>query len=257
MSKVIINTLRRSGSTILWRTLRRGTNAICFDEPFNPEIIKLPTNNKKETLDEFIDLLNKSGDMFWKRYSPIHPIYEIKESNKSHVDWLEWLLKQRKDVVIDTTRCWNKQNLISEISASNVFMIHLYRAPASFASSHILPSELKSSFLGRLELLKRRIRFFNLDKGYDYWNMEKIIGKGPKSIFDIKVLNSNISSETFYSWRAHTKLMYFWKIANDKIKRMGRSMFGERFLSVSYEKFCTRTNEVIEEIENNTRYLFE
>ena len=144
--KIIICTLRRSGSTVFWKAFRENTDFKCYDEPFNPGLSVLPKEHRKEVYGEYIDLINEDATLFWRKFSAISPIEENKSSLTSEQkDYFRYLLDSAEDVVIDTTRCWNKLESLKEVLEPypHIF-IHLYRDPIAFASSHLLPSEIKS-----------------------------------------------------------------------------------------------------------------
>jgi len=251
--RVIISALRRSGSTIFWRCFRRASGALCFDEPFNPTLIQLPNPHEKNVCREYIDVLKTDSEAFWNSYAPIYPVDELSDAlHQGQVAWLQWLMRRKDEVVIDTTRCWNKVGHLAEAVDGNVYFIHLHRSPAGFAASHLLPSEFTSSLAGRWQLFKRRRRFFEMTSGFNYWNMEEVTGCGPQSAYGVKILGDRALAERFYSWAAHTRLMYFWKDAYERVEQAGESAFEDRYMSVSYERFSREPETVLTEVQQRT-----
>ena len=154
---------------------------------------------------------------------------------------------------MDTTRCWNKMEALAHVVDGDAYLIHLHRSPAGFTASHLLPSELKSTLRGRWQLIKRRNTFFDRMSGFNYWNVEDITGHGPWSAYDTNILRENGTNPShFYSWKAHVRLLYFWKDAYDKVEHTGRELFGDRFLSVSYEQFSRKPRRVLTDIQDRT-----
>mgnify|MGYP003148361362 CR=1 FL=1 len=237
--KIFICTLRRSGSTVFWKTFRENTGFTCYDEPFNPGLSALPKEHKKQVLGEYINLIKKDAQLFWKKYCSISPVEENKaQLSIEQKDYLKFLLDSAEDVVIDTTRCWNKLSSLKEVLEPypHVF-IHLYRDPIAFTSSHLFPSEIKGWRLNK----KFKKEFWTKGNDYNYWKMEDVLGKTPGSAFESMVmqnLNLNLSSEQFYRAPAHVKLRLFSHIANAKMNEEGKNLFANQFMSIGFESFC-------------------
>lgn len=237
--KIFICTLRRSGSTVFWKTFRENTNFVCYDEPFNPGLSVLPKEHKKQVYVEYINLINKDPRVFWEKYSPITPTEENKNTlSHSQKEYLKYLLESSEDVVIDATRCWNKLVSLKEVLSSypHIF-VHLYRDPIAFASSHLLPSEIKSWRYNR----KLKKEFWTRKNHYNYWKMEEVIGGIPSSAFDslvIQNLGFNLSSKLFYDAPAHVKLRFFSNIANSRMNKEGKKLFKDQFINIDFENFC-------------------
>jgi hypothetical protein len=251
--RIIISALRRSGSTIFWRCFRNATEALCFDEPFNPNLIRLPRPHEKNIDAEYLRLLNQDPMAFWNAFHPIYPVEELDPSLKPQTaEWLEWMCDGSAPIVLDTTRCWNKIDALADRMGSNTYLIHLHRAPAAFAASHLLPSDMTGSLLGKWNLFKRRRAFFHMDGGFNFWGIEDIVGNGDQSAFASRILQDTGLTDRFYSWTAHAKLLYFWKVAYSRVEEAGRSAFGDRFCSVSYEDFSRTPEKVLTEIQDCT-----
>ncbi|WP_099237328.1 hypothetical protein [Synechococcus sp. BDU 130192] len=234
--KIIILALRRSGSTIFWQCFREATNARCFDEPFNPKIFQIPQEHSKGNLKEFIDLLKTEGELFWQLFDPIYPQEELKKGFTAEQNaYLTKLLSLNEDVVIDSTRCWNKISALGDITDSDTFLIHLHRAPASWITSHLLPSEEKKYLLLNL---KRKKTFWTRKIDFNRWNMEDILGRELLSPFHSFILKDAQLTEYFYRAPAVYRLMKFWALVFQEVESTGRKVFGKRFISVHFEDFC-------------------
>ena len=44
------------------------------------------------------------------------------------------------------------------------------------------------------------------------------------------------------------KLLAYWRVHFDTVENHGREFFGDRFLTVPFERFCLRPREVLEEV---------
>lgn len=250
--KIIINTLRRSGSTVFWEAFRNNPNLMCYDEPFNPTLSMLPADHRKGVYKEYIKLIDHDARAFWSAYAPINPVEECKTTlSENQVAYLRHLLESSKDVVIDTTRCWNKTESLKKVLERynpDIFFIYLYRDPKAFVSSHMLPSEVKSWRVMRN--LKKT--FWTRHHDYNYWKMEEVIGQAVGSAFQSLVMNKNGSENHFYSQPAYRRLLSFWELTHNKMKAEGQQFFGGRFIMISFEEFCTANNKFIELIKSKT-----
>jgi hypothetical protein len=226
---------------------------VCFDEPFNPNLIRLPRAHEKKIDTEYLRLLDQDACTFWNTIHPIYPLDELQPALKPQTaKWLDWLSHHAQRLVLDTTRCWNKIDALADQEMDDTYVIHLHRAPAAFAASHLLPSDLNSSLLGKWHLFKRRRAFFAMEGGFNFWGIEDIVGSGPQSAFGSQILQDAEFAERFYSWKAHAKLLYFWKAAYSKVEDAGQAAFGDRFLSISFERFSRRPKKVLGEIQSAT-----
>ncbi len=226
---------------------------MCFDEPFNPNLIRLPRPHPKNVDDEYLRLLDRDARAFWEAFRPVYPLEELDAALKPQTaDWLGWLSDRADRLVLDTTRCWNKIEALADHTGPDTYLIHLHRSPAGFTASHLLPSDLDGSLWGKWHLFRRRRTFFDMDSGFNFWNVEDIVGNGPRSAFATQILQDSRLADRFYSWEAHLQLLYFWKIAYSKVEEAGRDAFGDRFLSVPFERFSRRPKEVLGEIQTAT-----
>ena len=82
-SQVFVVTLRRSGSTIFWETLRQDSSFLAFNEPFNPSIRRLGDPRwiepNRRHYSEYEQLLERDGARFWDHFEAIHDVQELQE----------------------------------------------------------------------------------------------------------------------------------------------------------------------------------
>lgn len=243
---IFIVGLRRSGTTIFWRTFRQDRRLLCFDEPFNPMLRRLPKENPKGTWDEFVDLHRKDPAGFEGRFAPIDLDEELAGGMAAEQRaYLRWLLRQEDRVVCDFTRCAFKLETLHAIDPDAV-LVHLHRAPEAFASSHMLPSG--GTWRRKTLNLLRRTTFWQRRGDYDNWKIEEIVGTDPDSAFGRRLAARGYDAGRVYEASAVARLLAFWWLHREEIESAGRRSFGDRFLSVSFEAFCEDPRSVIRDV---------
>lgn len=204
--KVFIIGLRRSGTTAFWRSFRNDPRLVCFDEPFSPELMRLPLDHPKRIWGEYIERFDPAD--FWGRYTSIGPEQELEPSlTESQRAYLEWLLGQHRDVVVDLTRCSLKLADLAALDGECMF-IHLHRSPQGFASSHMIPS--RSDAIGRLRQVKARHDFWDRTTDYDGWGMERLYSNSPASKFGVMLEAAGFDVERCYQLPAVGRLLVLW-----------------------------------------------
>ena len=130
---LIIQGLRRSGTTIFWQTLRQDRRLLCYDEPFNQYVHSVPDKGILKHHEEFVRLVEKDGPEFWERFTPIHFTDELRSGlSDRHREYLAYLGRTGERVVFDTTRCHFKVRALHEEYPEAVFVTML-RSNASVA----------------------------------------------------------------------------------------------------------------------------
>lgn len=235
---IAIVALRRSGTTAMWRLLRQDDRFICFDEPFSRLHSQLPEDNKKRTRSELIELYNRDPDHFRQTFAPIHRGEETARGlSQEQRAYLEFLVSGGP-AVFDTTRCMAKIPDLKEMLPEAV-MVHLFRHPAAFVSSHMLPSDRK-------DLLGLRSRynhwsFFSRTGRFNGWGMEELTrtphADQTAALFAEVGVRLAPPSQTVPAFQ---RLLAIWLGAYRLAETEGVAEFGDRFLSVSFEDFCAR-----------------
>jgi hypothetical protein len=234
--RIFLVALRRSGTTAFFDLMRQDKRFTCFDEPFNPMLRDLPGGNEWGTHEEFLRLFERDPSRFWDLFRPLQGITEITpELTEKQREFLRYLHASAENTFMDFTRLNFKIAELAEI-APDAILIHLHRAPACFASSHLLPS----IWLRRrkLKYMRARFKFWTTSKKYDFWGMETIIGRHPGSAFGQLLRFHGLEPEAIFKLPAVARLMAYWKVAYDRVEADGKAMFGERFLSLRFEDFC-------------------
>ena len=225
--KVLILCLRRSGSTEFWKMFRQDKRFICYDEPFNPMLCELPREFLKKTNNEFINLYNKNADEFNDKFYPVDCEGECTALKEREVSYLNYLFEQNEHVVIDVTRLnFKAEELLQKIS-KDVFIIHLYRSPIAFASSHILANrpELKPF---KFKYIKSRIKYY-FNKLFFFKAWVKFNDWGYESVVNNLEFNND--------HKPYEKLLLIWKKSyceiEDAAKKRGN------IISLSFEDFVS------------------
>jgi hypothetical protein len=244
--KLIIAGLRRSGTTIFWETFRQDGRLLCYDEPFNRYLQVLPGSEGLKAPEEFIGLVERDAAAFWEKFTPIYYTEELRTglSNKQ-LAYLSYLAASGQHVALDTTRCNFKLAALREVAPEAV-LVHLYRPAPSHATSHMLPSS--PGWRGKLRKLVRRHRFWKRRDRFDGWGFETIIGTSTASLFGRHLEESGLDPVAIYRLPAVAKLMAYWKINFERVERDGRRLFGERFVSQSFDRFCEDPRLAMERI---------
>jgi len=244
--KLIIAGLRRSGTTIFWETFRQDRRLLCYDEPFNPLLHVLPGRTGLKAPEEFIRLVERDPLAFWERFSPIHFTDELREGlSDRQTDYLRYLAASAEAVVIDVTRCQFKFRALHAVAPEAV-LVHLYRPPESLATSHLLPSS--KGWRGKARQLVNRRGFWSRGGRYDYWSFESIIGGSPLSLFGRRLEEIGLDPRVVYGLPAVGRLMALWRVNYERAERDGASIFGEKFVSQSFDRFCREPEPALRRI---------
>jgi hypothetical protein len=239
--------LRRSGTTIFWRTIRQDERFTCYDEPFSGQLRDLPNEHHKRIWGEYIRLIDVDRESFWEHYVDIPPAEELDSGfTSTQRTYLEWLLETHSNVAIDFTRCNFKLEALNRLAPGAV-VVHLHRPAASFATSHILGGR-RSDVRGRLRYNALKSTFWSRKSGYDRWNIETIIGHDPNSVFGERLNAASLPAAEIYQMPAVAKLLAYWRINHEQVETVGRKLLGDRFVSVRFDDFCARPIDELQRV---------
>ncbi len=245
---IAVLALRRSGTTALWSLFRQDTRFTCFDEPFSQLLKDLPKDNEKRTRAEYIELYERDPERFRSLYAPISRKDEVaRQLSQAQERYLRYLL-EAGPVVFDTTRCMGKIPALHNVIPDAV-MVHLFRHPTAFASSHLQPSDsldplgVRKRWNARTALT-RRGRF-------NGWGMGEL-ARGPH-FAATSALSADVGvkmPEPTERVPAFYRLLAIWLAAYRLAERDGRQYYGERFLSLSFEDLCYKPDVWIARIQD-------
>lgn len=233
---IAVVALRRSGTTALWKLLRQDDRFACYDEPFSHLLGDLPAGNVKQTRDEFIAKFERDPAKFRALYAPITRREEVTRGlTGEQTEYLRYLLADGP-TIFDVTRCMGKIPALHGIIPEAV-LVHLFRHPVAFASSHLLPSD-------RLDvrgLRKRWNRATALDRAtrFNGWGMEELLrcewlDRTNELLGEVGVQLPPKSDKV----PAAQRLLAGWLGGFRLAEREGRALYGDRFLSLSFEDVC-------------------
>ncbi|PYG25488.1 sulfotransferase [Pelagimonas varians] len=239
---LIILALRRSGTTALWRTLRQDPGQTCYDEPFSMLLRDLSANNHKHTWDEFLALRDRDPAAWAACFAPIPRPEEVTPGlTPDQAAYLRYLCADGP-VALDETRMTAKLPAIAQVQPDAV-VLHLYRHPAAFVSSHMIASQNKAPLRQKLH----QIGFFLRPSYFDSWGMEQlyrdpILPKTKALMQTAGVIAPRATAPAIH------KLMAMWLASRRTLERDGSALYGERFISLSFEDFCARPQAHLDRI---------
>lgn len=245
--RLLVLGLRRSGTTVFMQYLNpHRADTAFFDEPFGHQLVRLPADHPKNTWGDFRKLYLDDPVAWRRRYRCIEPADEpLPDLSPDHLGYLEWLLASRTHVLVDETRLAFKIRVLAE-HLRDVHILHLHRAPAAWATSHLIPSA--SSWLGRLRRRVDAHRFWTRRTGFDRWHLESVIRSARCAMAQHELDSFGIDPTCLEDAPAVEALLAFWRLAFDTVERDGPNYFGPRFRSMAFEHFTQDPAAAVEEI---------
>ena len=163
---VFIVGLKRSGTTIFWKTFRQDKRFMCFDEPFHPQLFLHVTqgaDNHKSTMTEYLG----KREIILNHWSCIQPYQEIVGKFIPHqLTYLKKLLASGDNVCMDFVRCHSKIGELRKLDP-DALIIHLLRDPRAFVTSHLKP-------YGKWVSNELPEKFFEYGGWFDYWQYQTL-----------------------------------------------------------------------------------
>jgi len=241
MHHVIIHGLRRSGTTILWETLRQAPYLRCYDEPFHPRLAAGARSNHKGTWTEFAAILDSRP----LNPVPILPEEELLErSSPEQIAWLGALCETGTPCAIDIVRGWNRAPAL-HAACGPVLSVHLLRDPGAWVAAHMLPSG-PMTVRRRIAGLYRRASFFSRRGFYDNYQYQTIIDAA--LVQDHPVFaHVTLSCAALRREPAFVKLLAFWWGANQLLAGRLRES-GLPWLCTTLPAFSLRPREELDRI---------
>jgi hypothetical protein len=213
---ILIHGLRRSGTTIVWETLRTSPALRCYDEPFHPRFASGDRENAKGTWREMAQARDDAGA---HGITPalISPSGELDaDTTAEQKTWLGYLAQSQHRVVIDMVRCWNRLPGLYPPGLSAV-TVHLVRDPASWIAAHLVPSGAPTP-RRRIAGLYRRGSFFHRRGFYDNYQYQEIIETALDRQHPV-MSHVAVPMAELKSAPAYIKLLAFWWGANLTLRR--------------------------------------
>src|SRR5512145_732297 len=146
---------------------------------------------------------------------------------------------------MDETRCHFRLGALRQV-VPDATVVHLFRAPAAFATSHLIPTGSGGFRANRLVQNWGRVGFFTRRGRFNCWGLEELIGRHPDSLFGLRLREIGMDPAAVHALPAVGRLLAFWRLAYETVERDGPRLFGSRFVSVSFERFCRNPGKVAE-----------
>jgi len=241
---VLIAGLKRSGTTILWETLRQDAASLCLDEPFHPDLWAGRRQNGKKTWAELGAAWNREDYATRGDLSPIQPLDEL-ESHTSDAQrrYLADLQALSERTVIDEVRIWNR---LPELLPADgrLVVVHLVRQPENWVTGHMIPlAKRRKGLAGLLSVA----RFFRRAGGFNNWHYEDVfnaaIAQNHPMWSSVSIAMGELARQP-----AYVKLLAFWWASNLVLHRRLAAWSGGPVLTVSMAEFANDPAGVIARI---------
>jgi hypothetical protein len=246
--RIFILGLRRSGTTIFWETFRQDRRLRCYNEPWNPVLRELPAEIPNGSRREFIERFREDPAAFWRHFAPIGRIEELQSDfSDRQLRYLRWLIDPFESACIDETRCHFRVGAL-HAAVPDATVVHLFRAPAAFATSHLVPTASGGSRANLLAQRWGRVGFFTRASRFNHWGIEELIGDQPESLFGLRLREIGLDPAAVYALPAAGRLLALWRLGFETVEREAPRLFGARFVSVAFEAFCRDPRGVVERV---------
>lgn len=243
--------LNHSGTTIFWKSFRKDQRLRCYDEPLSESVGHwFPQNNPKKTFDEYVDVFRGDTRAFQKIYVPIAPVQELApELTEDQRAYIRFLFDSHDQVVVDETHMHMKLDEIKKITPE-AHVVHVYRKASAFASSHLVPSYKMGGMpikrLLRAVKNERRIRRFWTSTVLPLGMCrDEVIGQDKDSYFAHLLSKRGYDLNAIYGPHstAVSRLLAYWHFSFLEIETKGKHLFGDRFISLSFEEFAKEPHD--------------
>jgi hypothetical protein len=209
---------------------------------------QLPVEIPNRSRREFIEVFRNDPRAFWSSFAPIGILEELQDDfSDRQIAYLRYLIDPFDSICIDETRCHFRLDALREV-VPDATVVHLFRAPAAFATSHLIPTGSGGFKANRLVQNWGRVGFFTRRDRYNWWGLEELIGCHRDSLFGLRLREIGLDPAAVYALPAVGRLLAFWRLAHETVERDGPRLFGARFVSVALERFCREPREVAEEV---------
>ena len=80
------------------------------------------------------------------------------------------------------------------------------------------------------------------------WGFDSLIGSSVTDSFSSILNRYQINGDIFYRLPAVARLLGYWRVSFDEVEKDGRRLFGDRFISLSFNDFCNDPEGVLKNI---------
>lgn len=183
---VLIFGLKRSGTTIFWRSLSRDPRLTGYDEPFRPDIAFFVAAGRDPEAN-YTEYLARP-ELVFDTWVPMSEPFDVLLDRLTGPQrrWLQALTTSAPRTCIDMVRGHARIQQIRR-AIPDALIIHLVRDPRCFVTSHLRPK-------GRWMSPALPERFFDYRGSFDFWQYHRVC------------------QQLGFSGPAHVALLRLWKL---------------------------------------------
>ncbi len=264
---LLVQGVFRSGTTALFRTLRRDERLACFYEPLHPDVLghareadaARSTHPKSSLYSEYTSLLDTLGALE-NATRPSWPHW-LEGDDRAPVlkTYLESLAETSKETLLQFNRAFWMAPWLAESFPESTF-VHLVRDPRSVVWSQLTTASgtrvrMDWPVLGRwLPFSSGTLRrAFSEHAFFGAYHLNEYFERG-LHLLDEHGQGDVVPKQALRRLKGvreaepYVKALALWGAQVDACQRHAQSAFGDRFLWIRYEDFCQAPCEVLRSI---------
>jgi hypothetical protein len=243
--KLIIQGMRRSGTTILFDLFREDPEFTCFYEPLAAAINPCYGGGSGMNEIDYFESIRGLRQRFLEQKSlgfdpgmfnhgaPKDPTLEFQKEFPEHVeDYLKMIFDEGENVLIKFTRASHKVEALHRL-VPDAYFIHIVRDPRRVATSYLFGKNGKHR--DRYEDPKV---FFNRARNR--------IGWSSPAFSDYLISESN--DPKLRNLMDYQRLLLIWADTFKSARESGLAAFGDKYMLVQHEELVTKPNESLDKI---------
>jgi hypothetical protein len=235
---ILIQGMRRSGTTILYDALLEDPGLHCFYEPWREDTDTPGGGSGARESDPFAETRELRKQFRDDRHpdrelndfnvgGPKNPELEIGPELPEHAAaFLRTLLERDERVMIKETRFYDKLAAVSELAPAESVLVHVVRDPRSVAVSMMMGRDRK-----------RADRYADPDVFFAETERRKLWSSRQLS----QLLLERPEYERLGKLTNHERILLVWKHTFESTWREGRARFGDRYLLLRNEELRADT----------------
>jgi len=138
-TNIMIYGLARTGTSILWRSIRKDPRFLCFDEPMAPDL-HMRVRSGKRLMEEFHAEYNTCVNVVLEKWAPVLLTEQVvTKFMRYHVEYLKALQRCAANVCMKMMGCHAKIAHAKAVFPKAVHVL-VVRDPRGFITSHALPN---------------------------------------------------------------------------------------------------------------------
>lgn len=262
---LIVQGVFRSGTTLLFRSLRRAPSQRCYYEPLHPCLLdhvseadtERPNHEKSPLYREYRPIADRFGDDFRPDGASEHTHLRPQTEASELASYLHLLADSAPNVVLQFNRAFWMSRWLHSTFPKSAF-VHLVRDPRSVVWSQLttasgervrmdwpLLGRLMPFSSGNLDRAFSRHTFFGAYHLDEYFEKgRRLLEKTTDDILTQALRRLDTTSEAL----PYVKALALWGAQVETCHYYGRSRFGTRYLLLRYEDFCQAPGEHLRSI---------